>query len=271
MLKRLINNHQWEVPSATIHQFFGKRTRYCICVPILNEGQRFVKQLQVMRSVAKQADLLILDGGSGDGSTDKVFLKNNGVRALLTKTGPGKLGAQLRIGYAYALKQGYEGIITIDGNGKDDPDAIPLIIKQLDAGYDYLQGSRFIAGGKGVNTPLPRLLAIRLFHAPFLSMVAGHWFTDTTPGYRGYSRRYLLDSHVQPFRNVFKTYELLAYLTVRAPQLGYKTQEFPIIRSYPESGEIPTHISHFHGNLQLLKILIKTALGTFNPKSLPNQ
>lgn len=175
------------------------------------------------------------------------------------------------MGYAYALRQGYEGIITIDGNGKDNPNSIPLIIKQLDAGYDYLQGSRFVKGGKGVNTPLFRLLAIRLFHAPFLSLVSGFWFTDTTPGFRGYSCRYLLDPRVQPFRDVFNTYELLAYLTVRAPQLGFKTKEVPITRSYPVTGKIPTHISHFRGSLQLLSILFRTALGKLNPEFLPNQ
>src|SRR3989344_2033472 len=271
MSQTFTNEHRWEVPSAVIHRFFNKRTKYCVCIPVLNEGQRFITQLESMRKISKLADLLILDGGSSDGSTETSFLKRNNVRTLLTKTGPGKLGAHLRMGYAYALRQGYAGIITIDGNGKDNPNAIPIIIKQLDAGYDYLQGSRFITGGRGINTPLSRQMAIRLFHAPFLSLVSGYWFTDTTPGYRGYSRRYLLDPRVRPFRNMFDSYELLAYLTVRAPQLGYKTKEVPITRSYPDTGKIPTHISHFRGSLQLLSILFRTALGKLNPKFSPNQ
>lgn len=266
MSQVLTNKFRWEVPNSVIHQFFKKRSRYCVCIPILNEGQRFSTQIKSMRKIAEFADILVLDGGSTDGSTQTIFLKNNKVRTLMTIIDPGKLGSQLRMGYAYALEQGYEGIVTIDGNGKDDPKSITIIIKQLEAGYDYLQGSRFMTGGRGINTPLSRLLAIRLFHAPFLSLVSGFWFTDTTPGYRGYSRRYLLDPRVQPFRKVFNSYELLAYLTVRAPQIGYRTKEVPIIRRYPGTGKIPTHISHFRGNLQLLSILFRMALGKFNPE-----
>lgn len=265
MSKKFMSKRGWEVPSFKSYQFFSKRSKYCVCIPVLNEGKRFISQLKMMRKIAEIADILILDGGSSDGSTKVDFLKANKVRTLLVKTGPGRLGAQLRMGYAYALKQDYAGIITIDGNGKDNPAAIPLIIKQLDAGYDYLQGSRFILGGIGINTPLSRLLAIRLFHAPLLSLGAGYWFTDTTPGYRGYSRRYLLDSSVQPFRKIFNSYELLAYLTIRAPQLGYKTKEVPITRSYPAIGKTPTHISAVKGSSELIYILLQVLLGKFNP------
>ena len=56
------------------------------------------------------------------------LLEERGVRGLLVKTGPGKLSAQLRCGYAFAMDQGYEGVVTIDGNDKDDPEAIPRFV-----------------------------------------------------------------------------------------------------------------------------------------------
>ena len=77
------------------------------------------------------------------------------MRALLTKTGPGKLSAQLRMGYAYALDQGYEGVVTIDGNGKDSVEAIPLFVEALDEGIDYAQASRFVTGGRAVKHAPP--------------------------------------------------------------------------------------------------------------------
>ena len=139
------------------------------------------------------------------------------------------------MGYAYALRQGYQGIVTIDGNDKDIVDAIPAFIQAMREGWDMVQGSRFIPGGKAINTPLSRLLAIKLIHAPLIRFGARFPYTDTTNGYRGYSRRFLLDPRVQPFRDLFDTYELLAYMSVRGPRLGFKTKEIPVTRRYPAS------------------------------------
>jgi len=264
-MKTNISGTNWSIPKSKITEFRIKKNSYCLCVPIINEGERFTKQITRLRNFSNILDILILDGGSTDGSINLQFLKKNKVRTLLIKTGPGRLGAQLRMGYAYALRQGYLGIITIDGNGKDNEQAIPDFIRALNMGFDYVQGSRFISGGQGVNTPLVRHLAVRLIHAPLISLAAKYHFTDTTPGFRAYSSKFLLDSKVQPFRSIFVSYELLTYLTVRAPQLNFKVKEVPIVRSYPLCGKTPTKISFIQGNFLLLNILIKTIFGQFNP------
>ena len=61
------------------------------------------------------------------------------------------------------------------------------------------------------------------------------------------------------------TYELLAYLSVRATQLGYKACEIPVTRAYPKTGKTPTKISFFKGNGKLMEILLKNAFGAYNP------
>ena len=164
------------------------------------------------------------------------------------------------------MERGYEGIITIDGNNKDSIEDVPSFIKKLNDGYDLIQGSRFIKGGRAVNTPLIRLLSVKLIHAPVISLTAHQRFTDTTNAYRAYSARYLRDERVQPLRDVFVTYELLAYLSVRATQLGYKACEIPVTRAYPKTGKTPTKISFFKGNSDLMKILFKNLFGAYRPK-----
>ena len=144
-------------------------------------------------------------------------------------------------------------------------ETIPDFVAALDEGYGYVQASRFIRGGYSENTPLSRYVAIRLIHAPVLSLAARHWFSDTTQGYRAYSAEYLLDDRVQPFRDVFVRYELLAYLTVRASQLGYRVKELPTRRVYPADEAIPTKISGFGPLLDLLDTLRRTLAGAYHP------
>lgn len=255
------------VPDFEVEEFFEKRKKYCLLIPVINENGRLRAQLTRAKEagVEEWADIAICDGGSTDGSTQHQLLQELGVRALLVKTGPGKQGAQLRTGIWWGLQQGYEGIVTVDGNNKDSIENLPRFIEKLEQGYDFVQGSRYVAGGKGVNTPLARHLAVTFLHAPAISLMAGQRFTDTTNAFRGYSRRYLTHPEVQPLRDIFTGYELLAYLSVRAPQLGLKACEVPVSRVYPKQGKTPTKIKGIQGNFDLLKILAECARGKYNP------
>ncbi|HEX9174201.1 MAG TPA: glycosyltransferase family 2 protein [Telluria sp.] len=255
----------WQVPAYDVLFAQGARLPVCVVIPVINEGERIRSLLTRMAAlnVAGSADIIIVDGGSNDGSLEPEWLQRHGVRALLLKTASGKLSAQLRCAYAFALDQGYQGIVTIDGNDKDDPQAIGRFIEALGQGYDFVQASRFIAGGQARNTPLSRDLAIRLIHAPLLSLFSGFRWTDTTQGFRAYSRNMLVDSRVAPFRDVFVSYELLAYLSLRVPQLGFRCTELPASRIYPE-GEVPTKISAIRGNLNVLTTLLKACAGRYN-------
>lgn len=258
---------KWQVPAMETPLWLGKQHSYCVVIPVINEGERIKSLLKRMEAerISSIADIIIVDGGSTDGSLELDSLGQLGVRGLVVKKGPGKLSAQLRCAYAFALDQGYKGIVTIDGNDKDDPEAIPRFIEALEGGIDFVQASRFLPGGMAVNTPKSRDFAIRYIHAPCLSLASGFRWTDTTQGFRAYSRRMLLDTQIAPFRDVFMTYELLAYLSYQAPKLGYLCKELPTIRRYP-NGEIPTKISSFRGNLAILKILISSCLQKYDPK-----
>ena len=253
-----------QIPKYKKEIFKEKSTKYCVVVPVINEGERIQIQLQKMKDISKDIDIIIADGGSTDGSLELEFLKNNNIRALLTKQDKGKLSAQLRMAYKFALDEAYDGIVTVDGNGKDSVESIYEFIKKLDEGYDMIQGSRFVPGGAAINTPKVRHFAVKLIHIPAISLMAGFKYTDTTNGYRGYSKRYLEHSEVEPFRDIFDTYELLAYLSVKAPKLGLKTCEVPVTRTYPSDGKIPTKISSFRGNFLLIEILWSLAIGRYN-------
>jgi dolichol-phosphate mannosyltransferase len=258
----------WQVPTFETALWLGRQYPWCVVIPVINEGERIKSLLSRMAALKIDgiADIIVVDGGSTDGSLGRESLQQSGVRGLLVKMGPGKLSAQLRCAYAFALDQGYEGMVTIDGNDKDDPEAIYRFIDALKQGVDFVQASRFIAGGVAENTPKSRDFAIRFIHAPMLSLFSGFRWTDTTQGFRAYSRKMLLDLKIAPFRDVFMTYELLAYLSYRAPKLGYRCVELPTIRRYPK-GEVPTKISSFKGNLSVLEVLLRACFGKYNPST----
>lgn len=266
--EKIRNAHpDWQFPDFTFDEVHKKKQKYCVCVFVINEGERIQKQLQRMKPLAEQIDIVVADGGSTDGSLELDFLKEQKVRALLTKKGPGKLSAQMRMAFAWALHEGYEGVVVVDGNGKDSIEDIPNFIKLLDEGYDHVQGSRFIPGGKAVNTPLSREIGLHLIHVPLISLAAGQRHTDTTNGFRAYSRRLLEDTDIDVFRDIFQTYEIHYYLAIESSRRKqYKTAETPVTRVYPKTGKTPTKISPIKGNMHVMGVLLKAVTGKYKKR-----
>jgi dolichol-phosphate mannosyltransferase len=260
-----MGNENWIVPEHEMSLYASKASDYALVIPVINEGERIRAQLSRVFLAKVNVDVIVADGGSTDGSLETEFLKSVGVRALITKTGPGRLSAQLRAAYAWCLDEGYLGIVTIDGNGKDNVEAVGQFVEKLEDGFDYVQGSRYLPGGAAENTPFERTIGNRFIHAPIMSISGRNHFTDTTNGYRGYSARYLLDSRVAPFREIFMNYELLFYLTARAGQLGYQVCEIPVKRSYPAGQPVPTKINGLGAKLGVLRELFGAAFGRYAP------
>ncbi|GAA2749812.1 glycosyltransferase family 2 protein [Amnibacterium kyonggiense] len=255
------------VPAHDVTELAPRSSRYCVLVFVINEGEKVRRQLAGMSDLAAQVDVVVADGGSTDGSLDLPSLEEWRVRALLTKRGPGKLSAQMRMAFSWALEQGYDGVVTIDGNGKDGFDAIPEFLRLLDDGVDHVQGSRFIPGGRAINTPLSRLIGVRLLHAPLISLAARERHTDTTNGFRAYSARLLADDRIAPFRDVFSTYELHYHLAIESSRdERFRTAETPVVRAYPR-GKVPTKISPVRGNAHVLGVLARAVTGRYRSAS----
>jgi dolichol-phosphate mannosyltransferase len=247
--------------------FKQKRTKHALIIPVFNEGSRFISQIRKMQGwrIFDTIDVIVADVGSNDGSTALDMLKDAGFLALLIRKGSGRYSTDLRMAYHWAMKQGYEGLITVDGNDKDDVRAITRFMEKLDDGYDYVQGSRFIKGGQAIRTPLSRLFAIRCILTPIMSLSARRLITDGSNGFRAYSKKFLLDNRIMAFRDSFIKYELIYYLPTRAGALGFKCIEIPVTRAYPESGEIPTTVT-VKANMEVIMLLIRILFGLLNPR-----
>lgn len=235
-------------------------------IPIINEGERILLQLRKINLINPKVDIIIADGGSTDGTLENILKEEIQISAFLVKDDIGKLSAQLRMAFDYCIQEEYENVITMDGNNKDGEHGIEIIQNALLRGFDFVQGSRFIRGGQAINTPLRRLFAIRFIHAPITSIGAGFWYTDTTNGFRGHSAKLLNSSKMGVFRDIFDTYELIAYIPIQARKLNFRVTEVPVKRMYPLGGAIPTKIHGIRANLRVLKILFLAVIGGYSPK-----
>jgi len=172
------------------------------------------------------------------------------------------IGYAIRQGYHYALEKEFDLIIVMAGNGKDDPKEIPrLTTPILKEGYDYVQGSRFLPGGRRERNPLARRIFTRLFPY-FWTMLSGVRCTDVTNGFRAYKATVLTDPRIDLSQSWLDGYELEYYLHYKALTLGYRFTERPVSKNYPprKKGGRYTHISPLRDWWQIVGplLLLKT-------------
>jgi len=258
----------WDVPAHRVELRRPWTAPVALVIPVINEEAKLHAQLRrldpVLDSLGGRVQVVLVDGGSTDGTLRPDGLGET-VAVVLHKTGAGGLSAQLRLGMAWALAQGAEAVLTMDGNGKDGVEGVPRILAALDAGFDMVQGSRFVAGGEAVRTPKDREWAVKLIHAPAIRLASGFGWTDTTNGFRGHSARLLRSPDLAIFRDCFARYNLHYYMSVEAPRAGFRCVEVPVRRAYPEDGSVPSKIRGWRGKAAILEELGKACLGVWRP------
>lgn len=246
-----------------IKEYAPRKSAYAIIPITWNEGEKIIKQIDRMQSILDYTDIIIADNASDDGSLEDNFLKSKNIRAKVTSFARG-YGNALRPAIAYALEQGYEGIIAIDGNNKDGPEAVIEMTQCLKEGYGFIQASRFMKGGLEKNMPLDRLLGVKLFMIPLFAVASGFYYTDPSNGFKAYSRNFLLDSRVAPLRAIFHDYRFQYFASTQAPRLGYRVTEVPASRIYPAKGKTPTKIKGIWTRLKIMWQMLEASLGRYN-------
>lgn len=144
----------------------------------------------------------------------------------------GGIGHAIKQGYEYALSNGFGLIVVMAGNGKDDPSEIPRLTAPISGqGYDYVQGSRFLPGGRREKNPFLRSIFTRVF--PYVwTILTGTRVTEVTNGFRAYKASILKDPRVNVWQSWLDRYELEYYLHYKVLTLGYKFGERPVSKDY---------------------------------------
>lgn len=205
-------------------------------------------------------DVLILDDHSTDDSWE--LIRASGLPAIRHHRNLG-LGGNIKSGIRYALAQGYRHFVLLAGNAKDDPREIPRLLAALNAGYHYVQGSRFAPGGVHRHTPHARLLGVRL-HATIFNLLTGYRFrfTDAINGFRAYDLSIFDNDGVDVWRDWLDGYEFETYLQAMVLRHGYRVTEVPVSKTYPAEKSVRyTHIRPFVDYFHILKPALYIFLG----------
>ncbi|MEY2399805.1 MAG: hypothetical protein QOJ00_2979 [Actinomycetota bacterium] len=159
------------------------RSDTLVIIPAFNEEASLPGVIADLTKFAPQLDVLVVVDGATDATAEVAYVSGATVATLPFNLG---IGGALRTGFAYARAHGYERCIQFDADGQHDAREIPHLLDALNSGFDMVIGSRFAQGGSydAGRTRRGAMGMLRLL----MYILAGQSFTDTSSGFRGFSR-----------------------------------------------------------------------------------
>jgi len=236
-------------------------------IPVYKDRGNITKVLAKFRDEIVDEICIVVDCATKD-DLDEIGRATTKIKTPVQIIANGErkgIGYAIREGIEYALTKEYDIAVVLAGNNKDDPRETPrLLTPILEEGYDYVQGSRFLAGGKRVKNPFLRGLFSRIF--PFLwTLFTNIRCTDVTNGFRAYKLQIFLDKRIDIWQSWLESYELEYYIHYKVLTLGYKTKEVPVSKIYPYSHKGGySNISPFRDWWKIVGPLVYLKLGVKN-------
>lgn len=201
--------------------------RVLIVMPTYNERQNLEIMAGRIRESTPEADLLVVDDNSPDGTgdlADKLAEADQHVH-VMHRTGKAGLGKAYIAGFTWGLEHGYDVIVEMDADGSHRPEDLPRLLAAVAAGADGVIGSRWVPGGKVVNWPRKREVLSRGANI-YTRLMLGFGIKDATGGYRAYRAATLRKIDLA---NVESTgYSFQIDITIRVVQAGLRIVEVPI-------------------------------------------
>jgi len=204
-------------------------------IPVYNGTSNIVKVLANFRDEIVDEICIVIDCAT-EGDLDQIGKATakigTPVHVIENRRRKG-IGYAIREGIEYALGKEYGVAVVMAGNNKDDAREIPRLLRPiLKEGYDYVQGSRFLPGGKRVKNPFLRGVFSRIF--PFFwTLLTNIGCTDVTNGFRAYKLKIFSDKRINIWQDWLDGYQLEYYIHYKVLTLSYKTKEVPVSKIYP--------------------------------------
>lgn len=204
-----------------------------VVVPALNEAGKIGRVLdRIPRDGRFEA--IVVDDGSTDGTGDEA--RAHGAAVVLRHDSPGGKGTAIRDGWAEGIRRGRPYLAILDADDQHEPaDMGPALDHLLAAQADYLQGSRWMAGGRVEGPTGGRGIGTRIYSAIF-SLLVLRRISDATNGFRILRSEITRNPALRLDQPWLASYDLEPYVLYKAIRLGYRVIEHPVTVRYHADG-----------------------------------
>ena len=221
-----------------------------VIIPAFNEAVAIRGVVEDVRFSLKEADLLVINDCSGDGTAE--ILDASGINHLDLPVNTG-IGGAVQAGLKYALEKGYDIAVRIDGDGQHDPAYIGEMLKVLISGEaDMAIGSRFMETG-GYKSTFSRRAGIR-FLGSICRIITKMKITDITSGFHAYGRKAMAAIY-EHYPQDFPEPEVIIIMS----KLGIKIKEIPV-KMKPRNEGVSS-IRGFKAPFYVVKVALAMIIG----------
>ena len=146
-----------------------------IIIPAYNEEENIERTIKMIEKGTNDFDYVIINDCSKD-NTKKICEENHfNYVDLPINLG---IGGAVQTGYKYALNNGYDLAVQVDGDGQHDPQFLEKMAEYLvENKLDMVIGSRFI-NKEGFQSSGARRLGIKYFNKDIIEMFASDYPKD---------------------------------------------------------------------------------------------
>jgi dolichol-phosphate mannosyltransferase len=218
-------------PSTTL-----PAVRVLICTPTFLEAMNIEDFLRRARVAVPDADILVIDDNSPDGTADiaERVAREVGQVQVLRRPSKRGLGSAYRAGFSVGIDRGYDTLVQIDADLSHDPTALPRLLSELQQGADLAIGSRYVPGGSIPHWPWYRR-ALSKYGNLYTGFMLRTGVADATSGYRAYRAEMLRAIDFASTRA--KGYGFQIELAYRVAICGGRIAEVPITFTDRERGK----------------------------------
>lgn len=214
----------------------------CVLIPTYNESLAISGLVKTL--IAQNLEVLVIDDGSTDATAE--LARQAGATVLINPRNAGK-GACLVKGFNQCLAQGYDSVITMDGDGQHLPEEARLFMHEADRNQEcgIVLGNRMDSKGA---MPFVRIITNSVM-SWIISRICRQRIPDTQCGFRLIRRGVLEKIELKTAK-----YETESEMLINAARLGFRITSIPITSVYRNER---SHINPFVDTIRFIAFILR--------------